>query len=50
MQKYGSANVWKCCTEVFDYISLAALVEGKIFCVHGGLSPKVKNIDDVNNI
>jgi len=47
MQKYGSVNVWRYCTEVFDYICLAALIEGKIFCVHGGLSPTVMSIDDV---
>jgi serine/threonine-protein phosphatase 4 catalytic subunit len=25
-RKYGSANAWKYCTEVFDYFSLAAVI------------------------
>ncbi|TYZ58431.1 hypothetical protein PybrP1_009471 [[Pythium] brassicae (nom. inval.)] len=39
LRKYGSVNVWRYCTEIFDYLSLSAIIEDKIFCVHGGLSP-----------
>ena len=38
-RKYGSVNVWKMCTNVFDLFQLAAVIESKVFCVHGGLSP-----------
>jgi len=47
LRKYGSVNVWKYCTEVFDSLALAAIVDKKIFCVHGGLSPSINSIDDV---
>lgn len=47
LRKYGSLNVWRYCTEIFDYISLAAIIEEKIFCVHGGLSPSIQSLDDV---
>ena len=50
MRKYGSINVWRYCTEVFDYLALAALIDNKIFCVHGGLSPSVGSIDEIRNI
>ena len=47
LKRYGSANVWKMCTEVFDYMPLVATVGQKLFCVHGGLSPQIKTIDEV---
>ncbi|KAG4304257.1 hypothetical protein PORY_002232 [Pneumocystis oryctolagi] len=47
IRKYGNSNVWRYCTEVFDYLSLAAVVDGKIFCVHGGLSPGITTIDQI---
>ena len=50
LRKYGSANVWRYCTDVFDYLSLAALVEDRLFCVHGGLSPSMKTIDEIRSI
>ena len=45
LKKYGNANPWKFCNEVFDYLPMAALIEGKIFSVHGGLAPDLKTID-----
>ncbi len=50
LRKYGSLNVWRYCTEIFDYLSLAAIIEDKIFCVHGGLSPTINSLDDVKSI
>lgn len=47
-RKYGSANVWRYCCEVFDYLALGAVVDGRVFCVHGGLSPSVTTIDEVS--
>ncbi|KAI9010654.1 Metallo-dependent phosphatase-like protein [Hyaloraphidium curvatum] len=48
--KYGNANVWKYCCSVFDYLALAAVIDGKILCVHGGLSPDVRTLDQVRTI
>lgn len=45
LRKYGNSNAWKYCTEVFDYLAIGALVEDKILCIHGGLSPDIKTID-----
>ena len=46
-RKYGSSNVWRWCCEVFDYLALGAMVDGRVFCVHGGLSPNLQGIDQV---
>ena len=46
-RKYGSVNVWRYCTEIFDYLSLSAIIADKIFCVHGGLSPSINTLDQV---
>mmetsp|Transcript_13262 Transcript_13262/g.34768 ORF Transcript_13262/g.34768 Transcript_13262/m.34768 type:complete len:307 (-) Transcript_13262:105-1025(-) len=50
LRKYGSVNVWRYCTEVFDYLSLSALIEDRVFCVHGGLSPSISTLDQVRVI
>lgn len=50
IRKYGNANPWKYCTEVFDYLGIGAIVEGKIFCIHGGLSPDIKTLDQIRLI
>jgi len=49
-RKYGNTNPWKYFTELFDYIPLAAIIEGKIFCIHGGLSPYVSTVDQIRLI
>ncbi|KAL4839052.1 hypothetical protein H8958_008323 [Nasalis larvatus] len=48
--KYGSVTVWRYCTEIFDYLSLSAIIDGKIFCVHGGLSPSIQTLDQIRTI
>jgi len=50
LRKYGNANPWKYCTEVFDYLTISAIVDNSIFCVHGGLSPDVKLLDQIRVI
>ncbi|PRP81839.1 serine/threonine-protein phosphatase 4 catalytic subunit [Planoprotostelium fungivorum] len=50
LRKYGSVNVWRYCTEIFDYLSLSALIDEKIFCVHGGLSPNINTLDQIRAI
>lgn len=32
-QKYGNANAWKYCTQVFDYLTLAAVRFASLFLV-----------------
>ncbi|KAL6042122.1 Serine/threonine-protein phosphatase 2A catalytic subunit beta isoform [Balamuthia mandrillaris] len=50
VRKYGNATVWQEFTNLFDYLPLAAIVENEVFCPHGGLSPYLDTLDDVNAI
>ena len=50
LRKYGDTNVWRFCTDVFDYLALAAIVDNQGFCVHGGLSPSLQYIDQIRAI
>ncbi|KAB8283995.1 Metallo-dependent phosphatase-like protein [Yarrowia lipolytica] len=45
--KYGSTTVWKYCCQVFDFLALAAIIDGKVLCVHGGLSPEIRMLDQI---
>ncbi|ODQ67466.1 serine/threonine protein phosphatase PP2A catalytic subunit [Nadsonia fulvescens var. elongata DSM 6958] len=49
-RKYGNANVWRLLTDVFDYLPLTALIENRIFCLHGGLSPSIDTLDQVRSL
>ena len=44
---YGHAGLWRMCNEVFDLLPIGAVIANKIFCIHGGLSPEIKLIEQV---
>ena len=43
-------KVWKTFVDAFNCLPIAAIVAGKIFCVHGGLSPSLGHMDDIRGI
>ncbi|DAZ94472.1 TPA: hypothetical protein N0F65_003508 [Lagenidium giganteum] len=45
LRKYGNANVWKYFTDLFDHLPMTALIENRVFCMHGGLSPSIDTLD-----
>ncbi|XP_039032701.1 phytochrome-associated serine/threonine-protein phosphatase-like [Hibiscus syriacus] len=49
-RKYGNANAWRYCTDVFDYLTLSAIINGTVLCVHGGLSPDIRSVDQMRVI
>jgi serine/threonine-protein phosphatase PP1 catalytic subunit len=43
-------KIWKSFIDTFNTLPIAAIVAGKIFCVHGGLSPSLSHMDDIRQI
>mmetsp|Transcript_12470 Transcript_12470/g.29237 ORF Transcript_12470/g.29237 Transcript_12470/m.29237 type:complete len:339 (+) Transcript_12470:205-1221(+) len=43
-------KLWKTFTDCFNCLPCAAVIDEKIFCMHGGLSPELTNLDQVKRI
>ena len=43
-------RLWKSFTDLFNYLPVAALIDDKILCMHGGLSPDLKSIQNIQDI
>uniref|UniRef100_A0A1I7YQQ7 Serine/threonine-protein phosphatase n=1 Tax=Steinernema glaseri TaxID=37863 RepID=A0A1I7YQQ7_9BILA len=50
LKKYGHDRVWTYFTSLFDFFPITALVDGQVFCLHGGLSPAIGNLDYIRVI
>jgi len=46
---YGN-TLWEQINVVFDCLPLGALIGDRVLCIHGGLSPHLKSLDDIRNI
>ncbi|KAJ8480135.1 hypothetical protein OPV22_023862 [Ensete ventricosum] len=45
-----NVRLWKVFTDCFNCLPVAALIDEKILCMHGGLSPELKSLDQIRNI
>jgi serine/threonine-protein phosphatase PP1 catalytic subunit len=45
-----NVKIWKTFIDVFNCLPIACIVADKIFCVHGGLSPSLTNMDDIRQL
>ncbi|KAF4670898.1 Serine/threonine-protein phosphatase PP1-gamma catalytic subunit [Perkinsus olseni] len=43
-------KLWKTFTDCFNCLPVAAIVDEKIFCMHGGLSPELNSMDQIKRI
>lgn len=49
-KKRYDLKIFKTFIDLFNWLPCAALIEDKIFCMHGGISPDLKSLQDVNSI
>jgi serine/threonine-protein phosphatase PP1 catalytic subunit len=47
---YQGVKTWKTITDSFNRLPIAALVGGRIFCAHGGISPELFDLSQINMI
>ncbi|WZY91926.1 hypothetical protein YC2023_064255 [Brassica napus] len=45
-----NVRVWKVFTDCFNCLPVAALIDDKILCMHGGLSPELNHLDEVRSL
>ncbi|CEG76967.1 Putative Serine/threonine-protein phosphatase [Rhizopus microsporus] len=43
-------TVWRYCCDIFDFLTLSAIIDDKVLCVHGGLSPSINTLDQIRTI
>ena len=48
VQVYGHVGIWSLCNEIFDLLPIAAIIDQKVFCVHGGLSKGIDLIEQLD--
>eukprot|EP00415_Alexandrium_ostenfeldii_P001753 UN1753 len=49
-KRRSNVKVWKAFCEVFNKLPFCAIVDERIFCVHGGLSPEIHTLEQVRQI
>lgn len=45
-----NVRLWKIFTDCFNCLPVAALIDEKILCMHGGLSPELHNLNQIRDI
>lgn len=45
-----SSKTWKMFIDVFNTLPFAAIIQDRIFCVHGGISPELRSLKQIESI
>ncbi|XP_010674072.1 serine/threonine-protein phosphatase PP1 isozyme 9 [Beta vulgaris subsp. vulgaris] len=45
-----NVRLWKIFTDCFNCLPVAALIDEKILCMHGGLSPELQNLKQIDEV
>ena len=50
VKKRYSIRLWKSMVDVFNCMPCVAIIEDKIFCCHGGISPELLSLEQIHKI
>ncbi|KAI3954564.1 hypothetical protein MKW98_019695 [Papaver atlanticum] len=45
-----NVRLWKTFTDCFNCLPVSAVIDDKILCMHGGISPDLNNLDQIRNL
>ena len=45
-----NVRMWRSFTHLFNWLPVASIIDEKILCMHGGLSPELKNLQNITDI
>lgn len=48
--KFSNVHVWRIFQDIFDLLPVAAIIDNRYFCVHGGLSPQALTLERIRRI
>ena len=49
-KKYKSYDLYNTCMDTFDALPISALVDSHFLCMHGGISPDIRTLADIENL
>lgn len=47
---FPESTIWDKFNDCFDWMPISALIDGRILCVHGGISPDLSSLDQLKSI
>ena len=45
-----SISLWREFCNMFNYLPISAIIDDRILCMHGGLSPEIDDLSQINEV